>query len=111
MTTMTFKVFGRNTYDGTGSRHRMKYSFYESDVHDFNNGVKIDIECSDKTGTNDYVIVHVTCHDQAECFREIDGQLSDGIFENMRYGDVHVLMGDGWHEYFEYSDDRIGAKV
>ena len=85
MVTKTWKVFG---YDG----HRQKISFGKSFRWDFTSprdGIRIlDCECSDKTGTNAYVILRITRSTAELCERELDGQLSDGIFENCRYGDV-----------------------
>lgn len=82
--TKAFKVFGA---DG----HRQRESFNESYRYDFSEGNNIrviEVENSDKTGTNEYSIVRVTCNTAEDCYSEMDGQLSDGIFENSRYGKV-----------------------
>lgn len=84
MVTKRFKIDGR-----TG--HRMKTSFSNSFTYDFSKEDKkriIEVKCSDQTGTNDYVIVIITCNTEEECDRELEGQLSDGIFEDCRYGTV-----------------------
>ena len=86
--TRTWKVHGM---DG----HRQRLSFGESFRWDFSkNGDTriIDVECEDKTGTNDYVIVHITRNTAEECERELNGQLSDGLFENSRYGKIEELI-------------------
>ena len=88
MITKVWKVFG---FDG----HRQAESFNESYVYDFSNeheGVRIiEVENSDKTGTNDYSLVRITRNTASECERELKGQLSDGIFENHRVGYVEEV--------------------
>ena len=87
--TRTWKVYGQ---DG----HRQKQSFGESETWDFSENGKvriIDIVRADKTGTNDFVMVSITRDTAEECQRELDGQLSDGIFENCRYGEVEEING------------------
>lgn len=74
--------------------HRQGESFNASFVHDHSNqwGRKgvciIEVENADKTGTNEYAVVKITCENAEECKRELDGQISDGIFENYRTGAV-----------------------
>lgn len=82
--TMTWKVFG-------AEGHRQRVSFQPSVRYDFSRGEAtriIELECSDKTGTNDYVIVRITRNSADECVDEFNGQLSDGIFENARVGNI-----------------------
>lgn len=84
MTTKTWKVYG---VDG----HRQRESFNKSRKYDFseNETVRIiEVENSDKTGTNDYSIIRITRNSSEECEEELHGQLSDGIFENFRVGKV-----------------------
>ena len=57
--TKTWKVYG---VDG----HRQRESFNKSRKYDFS----------------------VTCDTEEECIAELEGQLSDGIFENSRVGKV-----------------------
>ena len=82
---MKWKVYGA---DG----HRQRESFCPSYVYDFSNekdGVRIiQVDCADKTGTNDYVFVTITRPTIKLCYEEFNGQLSDGIFENSRVGRV-----------------------
>lgn len=83
--TRSWKVYG--VYG-----HRQRESFAPSRKYDWScaeYGTRIvEIINSDQTGTNEYTIVKVT-RDTAElCEKEIDGQISDGIFENCRTGDV-----------------------
>ena len=87
--TRTWKVYGM---DG----HRQKESFAPSRKYDWSceeDGVRIvEIINSDNTGTNEYSIVKIT-RDTAElCEKEFDGQLSDGIFENCRTGDIEEIF-------------------
>lgn len=81
--TMSWKVYG---VEG----HRQRESFFDSFVYDFSEGNNVRIiavDNSDKTGTNDYSIIHITCNTYNECKNELMSQLSDGIFENSRVGD------------------------
>ena len=82
--TKTWKVYGA---DG----HRQRESFNTSYKYDFSNetGVRIiEVFNSDVTGTNDYSIIRITRDSAEECERELDGQVSDGIFENSRVGKI-----------------------
>lgn len=49
------------------------------------------MECSDKTGTNDYVILKITRNTADDCEYELFGQISDGIFENSRVGIIEEV--------------------
>lgn len=83
MVTRTWKVYGM---DG----HRQKESFNKSYVYNFScesDGVRIiEVENSDKTGTNDYSLIRITRNTATECDAEFKGQLSDGIFEDCKIG-------------------------
>lgn len=82
--TRAWKVYG---IDG----HRQRESFFPSHVSDFSKDGDIriiELENSDNTGTNDYSIIRITRNTADECERELHGQLSDGVFENSRYGIV-----------------------
>lgn len=85
--TVSWKVYGA---DG----HRQAQSFGESVTWNFSKcrTVRlIEIERYDTTGTHDYVVVRITRNTEADCLLEMDGQLSDGIFENARYGRVERM--------------------
>ena len=87
MKTMCWKVYGA---DG----HRQRESFSKSYKHDFSTPANIriiEVENSDKTGTNDYSIVRITCNTETDCKAELYGQISDGIFENCRVGTVEEI--------------------
>lgn len=89
--TRTFRVWGQ---DG----HRQRISFGDSSSCDFseNGNVRvIEVDCEDKTGTNDYVIVRVTRNTAEEAEREFWAQESDGIFENSRHGKIEELTKEG----------------
>lgn len=43
-------------------------------------------ECADITGTNDYVIVKITAPTDSLCDKVLNGQISDGFFENCSCG-------------------------
>lgn len=52
----------------------------------------LEIFNQDKTGTNDYSILKITCDTLSEVESELDGQLSDGIFENFRVGRIDEVQ-------------------
>lgn len=82
--TKIWKVYG---IDG----HRQRESFNKSRKYDFSENGKVrilEVKNSDKAGTNEYSIFSVTCDTEEECIAELEGQLSDGIFENSRVGKV-----------------------
>ena len=88
MATMAWKVFG-------AEGHRQKESFNSSYKYDFTSerdGVRIiEVENSDITGTNEYTIIRVTRDTEDNCWKELSGQLSDGIFENCRTGRIETI--------------------
>ena len=91
MVTKTYKVNGY--YDGE-NHHRIKESFSPSYTYDFSEDGKtriIEVICSDKTGTNDFVYVRITADTAEECENEIHGQVDDGIFENQRTGRIEEV--------------------
>lgn len=82
--TKTWKIYGM---DG----HRQRESFNKSRKYDFSENGKVrmlEVKNSDKTGTNEYSIIRITRNTPEECEKELEGQLSDGIFENSRVGKV-----------------------
>lgn len=83
--TKTWKVYGM---DG----HRQRESFGPSVVWDWSckaDGVRIfEADNFDKTGTHDYTIVRITRNTADECDDEMEGQISDGYFENSRVGKI-----------------------
>lgn len=98
----TWKVYGE---DG----HRQRHSFADSYLYNFskyeNDEIRI-IEAlnSDKTGTNEYsifpIMMNKTPH---EVDLEMEAQLSDGMFENSRYGKVEEIEC----EHIEMTLDEI----
>lgn len=85
--TRVYKVYG---VEG----HRQRESFNKSYKYDFSgNGVTriIEVENSDKTGTNEYSIVRITRDMAQECYNELCGQITDGIFENSRTGRIEEV--------------------
>lgn len=88
MVKMKWKVYGA---DG----HRQRESFFPSYKYDFSvPGEKriIEVQNADKTGTNDYSIVCITCNTSADCITEFNGQLTDGIFENSNTGKIERIF-------------------
>lgn len=89
MVTMSWKVYGI-------AGHRQRESFSASYRYDFSdeNGTRIiEVQNSDKTGTNEYSVLTITRDTKEECLEELDGQLSDGIFENSRTGRIEEIVG------------------
>ena len=90
MVTRTWKIYG-------AEGHRQRESFCESYIYDLSDGENIrvvEVENSDKTGTNDYSVIRITRNTSEECQKELEGQLSDGIFENSRVGVIEELKGE-----------------
>ena len=55
------------------------------------------------TGTNEYVIIRITRNTAEQCERELDGQISDGFFENCVVGKVIEVL--------EEAGERKQAKI
>lgn len=87
-TTRTWKIYG-------AEGHRQRESFcpsYRYDTTKDNNIRIIEVENSDKTGTNEYSIIRITRNTAEECFNELEAQLYDGIFENSRKGIIEEVF-------------------
>lgn len=83
----SFRVYGTEG-------HRQKEAFNQSHEYDFSRDGKtrkITVLNQDMTGTYDYSIVRIECDTEEEIYAELNGQLSDGIFENVRYGKVEEI--------------------
>lgn len=81
-TTKMWKVYG------AVGQHQVE-SFNPSKCYDFSEGGNtriIEVLNSDKTGTNEYSVVKITCNSPEECYEELRGQLTEGIFENSYVG-------------------------
>lgn len=90
MITRAWRIYG-------AEGHRQRESFCESYKYDLSDGENIrivEVENSDKTGTNDYSVIRITRNTSEECQKELEGQLSDGIFENSRVGVIEELKGE-----------------
>ena len=89
MVTRVWKVYGA---DG----HRQRESFNQSHYYDWSNerlGIRrIWIWNSDITGTHAYTVLFITRNTADECEAELDGQISDGIFENCCVGRVVEIV-------------------
>ena len=83
--TKTWKVYGKEG-------HRQRMSFCSSVYWDWSNekdGTRIFEAINyDKTGTNEYTIIKITRNTSEECDREMEGQISDGYFENCYTGEI-----------------------
>lgn len=87
MVKLTARVYGR--HDGQ-TRHRQRESFFPSRTYDFEE-FTLEERNSDLTGTNDYTELAITAIDEAECERILQGQISDGVFENCATGRVEIV--------------------
>ena len=97
--TKACKLYGKNG-------QRLKESFSESYKFDYSDGENIriiEVFNFDKTSSHNYLIVKITRNTETECQEELDGQISDGIFENMRIGDIEEIL-NCW-------DDVLDAEV
>lgn len=75
--------------------HRQRESFNSSQVYDWTEGDsirRVEIENADRTGTNEYTIIRITRNTPEECEEELRGQISDGVFENSKVGDVVEIL-------------------
>jgi hypothetical protein len=103
MKTRQWKVYGR---DG----HRQKISFEPSVVYDWSkDGITriVELVNSDKSGTNEYTIIRITRNTEELCRAELDGQISDGVFENVAVGKVEEMS----EEEFAALSDSLGKRV
>lgn len=87
MVTRAWRVYGA---DG----HRQRESFGASWGFKERKGEpprRVKVFNSDVTGTNDYSLIVITSSTAAECERRLQGQISDGVFENSRTGRVEEV--------------------
>lgn len=86
--TKAWKVYGREG-------HRQRESFGSSVYWDWSNkrdGIRIfEADNYDKTGTHDYTVVRITRNTADECDEEMEGQITDGYFENSYVGIVKEI--------------------
>jgi flagellar basal body rod protein FlgG len=102
MTTRKWKVYGEEG-------HRQRESFFESRKMDFSEGEEIrviEILNSDVTGTNDYSIIKITRNTYDECQDELNGQISDGIFENSNVGKIEEVLEKSQTEGEYYGNSK-----
>lgn len=86
--TRTWKVYGRRWT-------QTKASFAPSAAYDWSSEGdvrKVALKNADMTGTNEYTIIRITRNTAEECERELDGQISDGFFENCVVGKVIEIL-------------------
>lgn len=82
--TKTYKINGKNI--GTGES--VRYDWTEGD-----NVRIVEVKRVDQTESNDYVIFTITRNTSEECEAELNGQISDGVFENEDVEKVEELTG------------------
>ena len=78
-----------NVYGADG--HRQRESFANSFSFNTMNDARIFIENYDMTGTHEYTKVIVLAKNEKLCNEEFEAQLTDGIFENCRTGEIEVV--------------------
>lgn len=108
MTTRAWQVYGREG-------HRQREAFNPSTRYwgmDDNPKLIIDLLCEDVTSTAEYAILVITADTPDDCFYEMSGQLSDGIFENSRTGVIEEIPVGSMIELYgncvkEWSKDWI----
>ena len=81
MVTKVFRVYG---IDG----HRQRESFSPSMTITTWSGEVVKVNNSDVTGNNEYSEVWITADNELSIEHCLNGQLSDGVFENCRIGKV-----------------------
>lgn len=83
-----WKIYGA---DG----HRQHEAFRPSFKWDFSSGKSglcvIEVRAADKTRTHDYVEVIIIRPTAELCEEELQGQITDGIFENARVGKIEEI--------------------
>ncbi|RHT00665.1 hypothetical protein DW903_13720 [Ruminococcus sp. AM42-10AC] len=80
-------------WDGRTSTERIIFPSYQYDFSNEQNGTRIiEVDNFDKTGTHDYSIVRITRDTAKLCAAELNGQISDGIFENSRVGQILEVL-------------------
>ena len=88
MVTRCWKVYG-------AEGHRQRESFGQSRRFDFSEGddIKIiEVDNSDKTGTNDFSIIRISRNTAEECEQTLMPQITDGVFENSRVGAIEEIF-------------------
>lgn len=88
MVTRSWKVYGTEG-------HRQRESFGQSLRFDFSKGddIKIiEVDNSDKTGTNDFSIIRISRNTAEECDETLMSQIADGVFENSRVGVIEEIF-------------------
>jgi hypothetical protein len=87
--TRTWRVYG-------AEGHRQREAFNASCKYDWSkeDGCTriIEVLNADVTGTHAYSVVRITRDTAEECADDLDGQISDGIFENSRVGKIEEVI-------------------
>ena len=80
---MIFVVFG-------AGGHRQRESFNSSRSFETERAA-VEIFNSDRTGSNLYTLMQITAETVEDCRREMEGQITDGVFENSRTGEIQEI--------------------
>lgn len=101
MITRVWKVYGKEG-------HRQRESFNKSQNYKFvldNHAVQIEVLNADKIGTNDYSMIGITSYHSSFCQRILDGQISDGIYENSVVGEI-IEVFDSYHLFEKFNNEE-----
>lgn len=84
----TYRIYGRFGENISSSFN----DSYTAEMKDAN----LRVDCSDITGTNKYIDVHIIPNEPIDNFDEyIEVQLVDGFFEGLKFGKVEELDENG----------------
>lgn len=84
--TKTYKINGK----GIGTGESVKYNWTEGE-----NTRIVEVKRADQTGDNNSVIVKITRNTAEECEAELNGQISDGLFENEKVEKITEVISKG----------------
>lgn len=90
-----YKIFG-------AEGHRQKQSFNASRQFVTFSGIKTTVLNADYTGTNEYSVLIVEAADEFACDEAMNGQFSDGLFENSKTGKVEAIDFEDVRKMYEH---------
>ena len=94
--TKAWKLYGPNDHKQEES---LKPS-YKVDLSNDSDTRIYEVFNSDKTGETKYSIVKITTSSSTDCNKELDAQISDGLFEHMNIGEVEEILSS-WDDVLD----------
>ena len=79
-----FRVYGK---DG----HRQRATWFDSTTFMTTRGCLVSVLNGDMTGQHDYTSISICGESDAVIMEELEGQISDGLFENCSVGKVEEI--------------------